>query len=152
VKKSTPTALVAELEALQARFARRVALRLTEQANFQSHEIAERLRVARERALDRARAASRVGMASPAVVGMSGGAAVLGADPAEGGWGFKLASLVPLLLLVVGLVGIQQWYTGSQIDAAADVDASLLADDLPPDAYRDPGFAEFLKAPAPPQE
>jgi len=152
VKKSTSTALLAEFEALQGRFAHRIATRLTEHADVQSHEIAERLRVARERALDRARAARHVNAAAPAVVGISGGAAVLGADPAEGGWGFKLASVVPLLLLVVGLFGIQQWYARSQIDAAADVDALLLADDLPPAAYRDPGFAEFLKAPAPPQE
>ena len=33
--------------------------------------------------------------------------------------------------------------------AAAEVDAALLADDLPPEAYTDPGFGEFLKAPPP---
>jgi hypothetical protein len=29
--------------------------------------------------------------------------------------------------------------------AAAEVDTALLADTLPPEAYRDPGFVEFLK-------
>jgi hypothetical protein len=96
VKKSTSTALLAEFEALQARFAHRIATRLTEHAAVQPHEIGERLRVARERALDRARAVRHVNAAAPAVIGVSAGAAVLGADPAEGGWGFKLASVVPL--------------------------------------------------------
>jgi Protein of unknown function (DUF3619) len=40
---------------------------------------------------------------------------------------------------------IDRHYTQSQIEAAAEVDAAILADDLPPEAYRDPGFAEFLK-------
>ena len=29
----------------------------------------------------------------------------------------------------------------------AEIDAALLADDLPPKAYSDAGFAEFLKTP-----
>jgi hypothetical protein len=33
--------------------------------------------------------------------------------------------------------------------AAADLDGSLLADTLPPAAYADPGFAEFVRS-APP--
>ena len=40
---------------------------------------------------------------------------------------------------------IDRSYTQSQIEAAAEVDSAILADDLPPEAYRDPGFAEFLK-------
>jgi hypothetical protein len=34
-----------------------------------------------------------------------------------------------------------------QVDAAAEIDAALLADDLPPAAYSDPGFLAFLKNP-----
>ena len=34
-----------------------------------------------------------------------------------------------------------------QVVAAAEIDAALLTDDLPPDAYSDPGFAEFLRSP-----
>ena len=30
-------------------------------------------------------------------------------------------------------------------ELAAEVDAALLTDDLPPAAYTDPGFAQFLK-------
>ena len=55
--------------------------------------------------------------------------------------------MLPLVALVGGLVLIQDWQTRAQISVAAEVDAALLADDLPINAYRDPGFVEFLKAP-----
>jgi hypothetical protein len=42
---------------------------------------------------------------------------------------------------------IQQRYTEEQISAAAEVDAALLVDELPPQAYSDPGFVEFLRTP-----
>jgi Protein of unknown function (DUF3619) len=50
-----------------------------------------------------------------------------------------------MLVLAAGLFMIQRWQETIQISAAAEVDAALLADDLPPTAYRDVGFAEFLK-------
>jgi Protein of unknown function (DUF3619). len=53
---------------------------------------------------------------------------------------------VPLFVLVGGLVLIQNWQTRTQITAAAEIDEALLGDDLPINAYRDPGFSEFLKA------
>jgi hypothetical protein len=56
---------------------------------------------------------------------------------------------VPLLVLVAGLMLISQWTVREQVLAAADVDTVLLSDDLPPDAYADPGFTEFLKSPLP---
>jgi Protein of unknown function (DUF3619) len=43
------------------------------------------------------------------------------------------------------LWGISQWYQNLQVQAAADVDMALLSDDLPPAAYTDPGFEEFLR-------
>jgi hypothetical protein len=58
-----------------------------------------------------------------------------------------VASVLPLLALVVGLILIQRWQTTAQISVAAEVDAALLADDVPPTAYRDAGFIEFLKTP-----
>ena len=42
---------------------------------------------------------------------------------------------------------IQEGQTRTQISVAAEVDEALLGDDLPINAYRDPGFTEFLKAP-----
>jgi hypothetical protein len=134
-------------EVLQARFAQRVAAALTEaQIAKPRRDIEERLRVAREQALGRARAAQREA-AAPGVIATGGGtAAIGGSDDAQGApWWLRLSSLLPLAVLLAGLLMIDRHYTQAQIEAAAEVDAALLADDLPPEAYRDPGFAEFLK-------
>ena len=50
-----------------------------------------------------------------------------------------------MLALVAGLVAVDQWQADEQIYATAELDAGLLSDTLPPEAYRDPGFAEFVK-------
>ncbi|HWH85100.1 MAG TPA: DUF3619 family protein [Burkholderiaceae bacterium] len=139
-----PAASHAALEALQSRFAYRVAARLSAGSAELSPEIGERLRFARERALERARAV-RAAQSRP-VVGVSrGGAAVLGA--AGSGWWLRFASVLPVLALAAGLFMIQRMQENAQIATAAEVDAALLADDLPPSAYSDAGFAEFLKTP-----
>jgi len=53
--------------------------------------------------------------------------------------------IAPLVVLVFGLVGIAQWQDDSRINDIAEVDAALLSDDVPPDAYADSGFMAFLK-------
>ena len=134
-------------EGLEARFGLRVAARLGERLDQTPPDIAERLRAGREQALERARLARRQARAAVAaapaqVVLARGPVATLGDAP---GWGVKFASFLPLLLLVAGFVMIDRVHDQAQIRAAADVDAALLADDLPPDAYVDPGFAEYLQ-------
>ena len=134
----------ASLEALQSRYALRVAARLTERTGELSPDITERLRFAREKALDRAREARTA--AAPGVVGVSrGGAAIFGGGAP---WWLKAASILPVFALLAGLLLIQQAQVATQISVAAEVDADLLSDALPPQAYSDPGFAEFLKTPA----
>lgn len=138
---STTLLTTARKDALQARLAKRWLAPLD--AAALPHDIEQRLRFARERAVSEAAAQRRrVGHAS-AVIGVSGSAGVLGGPP----WWQKLASALPLVVLVCGLVLIQQSKNAGQIDAAAEIDAVLLADELPPAAYTDPGFAEFLKRP-----
>jgi hypothetical protein len=136
-----------DAQALEARFAARLAAGLSEQAAALPHDIGERLRVGREQALSRARDVRRSAPAfAPAFVGHAHGSAVLGGPPA---WWQRLASALPLAVLVGGLLLIQQGVVREQVRAAAEIDAVLLADDLPPDAYSDPGFAEYLKTPQP---
>ena len=136
----------AALEALEARLALRMTAHLTEAATDLAPDVTERLRFAREQALQRARAA-RSAQTSVVVVGGGGPSAALAGGEGGYGWWLQLAALVPLVALVGGLVLIQQMHNNDQIAAAAEIDASLLADDLPPSAYSDPGFVEFLKAP-----
>ncbi len=125
----------------EARYALRVAARLNEASAALPAEISERLRFAREQALAKARAVQREPAAAAAA---SGGALSL-----RGGWWPRLAAALPILALAAGLVLVQQDQREEQLRAAAEIDAALLADDLPPAAYSDPGFAEFLKTPDP---
>ena len=135
-----PSASAANQEARQARFARRVVARLSESADQLSADLAERLRFGREKALEAARRArgETVGVTAS-------GAAIVGFGKSS--WWLRLASVLPLVALVGGLVMIQNWQTRTQISVAAEIDEALLGDDLPINAYRDPGFAEFLKTP-----
>ena len=148
-----------------------LAARLDEGLQSLGPDISERLRFAREKALARARQtrlqAAVQGAASPGMA-WTGGLTLAGAGSAAGGgvsfsgwaadmvsskgtgtssspWWSKLVSALPLLILALGFLAIQDTLTERQIQAAAEVDAALLADDLPPQAYSDPGFAEFLR-------
>ena len=135
-------------EAAQARLALRLAAALTEfQALSTGPDVDARLRFAREQALEAARKTRAA--AAPAVIGISGGAALIGGGPGSTPWWLRLGSLLPLAVLLAGLVLIERHYTRSQIEAAAEVDAAILADDLPTEAYRDRGFVEFLKTARP---
>jgi len=160
----------AQREALEARFALRLSARLDEGAQSVPHDITERLRVARQQAVEAARVARlktapaisvapqglQVGWASAtagagrALGPWHDGAAARRSDHGRRlddgpvSWGWRLASALPVLALVAGLWGVKFYHQLEQLEAAADVDIALLSDDLPPDAYADPGFAEFL--------
>lgn len=135
----------AALDALQARFALRVAARLGERTDSVGADVSERLRFAREQALERGRASRLASTVSPAGI-TSSGAAILGGGSGWGWW-MRIGAVMPALALVAGLIVIQQWQDKAQISVAAEIDAALLSDDLPPKAYSDAGFAEFLKTP-----
>ena len=127
-------------EALEGQFAQRLTAHLSGGAQALPHDIAERLRFSRERALASHRAATALSTA-PVVVS-AGRAAALGSPPSL--W-LRLVSALPLVVLVAGLVFIQHHHDLQQIEVAAEIDSALLADDLPPAAYGDPGFSEFLR-------
>jgi hypothetical protein len=136
------------MSAVEARFAARLAAGLNEHAAGMPHDISERLRIGRERALAASQQA-RARRPAPALslAGLSRhGAAVLGGP--DGLW-LRLTAWMPLVLLIGGLVLIQHWNDRESVLAAAEIDAGLLADDVPPAAWSDPGFREFLKASQP---
>ena len=139
----------ADLDALQASLAARLAGGLSERAFALPQDITERLRVSREQALQRAREARKLaGATAVQTVGSARGSAVLGLGRSSSGWQ-KMGYVLPLLVLLAGFMLIDRWTAREQMLAAADIDSVLLADVLPPQAYSDPGFAEFLKAPPP---
>ena len=131
-----------QAQAAQDQFGRRIAARLDGAARDVPHDIAERLRAARMQAL---------GQRKPVVlqrrsdVQVSGGQATLGGDDRVSP-GRRVAAALPLLALVAGLVAIHVVHTERRASELAEVDAALLTDDLPPAAYADPGFVQFLKS------
>lgn len=136
----------AGLEALEARLGARLAAGLNERSSSLPHDISERLRISREQAVSRARQV-RAAAAAPALTTVTSQGSIALGGP--GRFWLGLASWVPLAVLIAGLVLIQQWSDREQVMAAAEIDAILLADDLPPAAWTDPGFREYLKAPPP---
>ena len=138
----------AQAEAAAERFALRVATRLSSGADELPYDISERLRASRMQALaKRKKVAAPAHIAAPVIVN-GGGSATLGRGGEGGGWWSALVSAVPLMTLVVGLVVINIAQDEDSANDLAEVDAALLTDDLPPAAYADPGFVQFLKTSA----
>ncbi|HOL38032.1 MAG TPA: DUF3619 family protein [Rubrivivax sp.] len=145
-------------QAIEGRLALRLAAALAERTQAVPHDIAERLRVARKHALARARAVRAAQVAArparqsaAAAIVLSGGrgTATLGAPTPWSPrlvWWQRAASVLPLVMLIAGLVMINRVAEVEQVHAAAEVDSQLLADALPPSAYTDPGFAEYLRS------
>lgn len=63
----------------------------------------------------------------------------------EGGFWHRWAAALPLLALATGLFVINLVQNDNRVNELAEIDAALLTDDLPPAAYADPGFAQFVK-------
>lgn len=140
-------------ELAEARFALRIAAGLSESAESLPDDISQRLRVARQQALQQA---AQVRTAAKPVTGVLswGWMTATAGGPAGSGdasWWRRAAAFIPLILLVAGLLAIQELHASRLISAAAEIDAALLSDDLPPDAYQDVGFLEFLKRPPIPE-
>jgi hypothetical protein len=97
--------------------------------------VAERLRAAREQALARQRREPAPALAwADNVVG------------GFGGWsGVSLRVLLPLAILVTGVGGVYSWQQNQRAAEVEEIDARLLTDDLPIDAYLDRGFQNWLK-------
>lgn len=130
----------------QDQFGRRIASHLNTASLDLPHDISERLRAARNRAVA-VRLVSQTQLQHSQAVSVQNGVATLNfGDEGLNIWS-SLASLFPLLALVAGLAFIQHVMDDKQAHQLADVDAVLLTDDLPVAAYTDPGFLQFLKTP-----
>jgi Protein of unknown function (DUF3619) len=109
-----------------------------------SPEVAARLKVARERALER----HRVPVGEVALAGAGRGGAFMG-NPSY----FLTRILLPAAFLVAAAIGLQHWQeaqrAASQLAQRAaeieEVDSGLLTGDLPIKAYLDEDFQAWLK-------
>lgn len=131
-------------------FAKRVVQHLDHGTETMEYDITERLRAARERALSQRKRAPVVVSATstaPARMGTtSSGAAMLGkgGNDHSSWWQWAISGLA-IMGMVFGLITISVEQDNAYIQNVAEVDAQLLTDDLPPQAYTDPGFVQFLK-------
>jgi hypothetical protein len=128
---------------LQDRYGLKAASYLSAGTADLPYDISERLRAARAQAV----AARRIARlhAAPVTAGTGSGATLTwGSDEGVSLW-HRIGSVLPLIALVAGLLAINSLQTDKLVEELAEVDSALLTDDLPPDAFSDPGFVQFLK-------
>ena len=136
-------------------FARSITSRLSEGEALLPYEVTERLRASRERAVaERCRGPVAVRAQNVATTTqiqgntLTLGGAGDGHRPASGSWWRALISAIPVIALVSGLVIVNTQSDQSGLSEVTEVDTALLTDDLPPAAYADPGFIQYLKTSA----
>ena len=104
----------------------------------------ERLAAARKQALARKKAHAAP-VAERSLRGRLAG--LVDVDFHFSGYGLgRLGVALPLLALVVGLGGLYQYEQEQRIDELAELDAAMLADELPLTAYLDHGFNAYLES------
>ena len=131
------------MQTIQNQVGLRIAAHLDAAVADLPHDISERLRAARTRAV----AARAVSVQTSSQTVVQNGVAILhGGDEGLNIWN-RIGSLLPLIALVAGLATIKNFVDDDRANQLAEVDAVILADDLPPSAYADPGFLQFLKLP-----
>lgn len=107
-----------------------------------SPRVAKRLRVARERALE----ARKPDLQAQPELEVAAVALARGALGRVGGLGgLSLRVLLPVAVVAAGLFGIYSWQQEQRAADVEEIDARLLTDDLPLDAYLDKGFEAWLK-------
>ncbi|WP_309684874.1 DUF3619 family protein [Polaromonas sp.] len=131
-------------DTLQDRFGLKTASYLSAGAAELPYDISERLRAARVQAV----AKRKIAKIQPAVsVSANGGGATLTGGFGDGlSWWARIGSVLPLVALVVGLLVINSIQNDNRAQELAEVDVALLTDELPPAAFSDPGFIQYLKA------
>lgn len=120
-----------------------IATRLSESTDQLPHDIAERLKSARMQALSKRKISAQIAASAASIHGAEVALNMGGDDRSL--WN-RIASFLPLLTLIAGLMAIGLLSEDQRTNEIADIDVEILTGDLPPAAYTDPGFAQFLRA------
>ena len=131
------------VDVLQERFAFKTVSYLSASTSELPHDISERLRAARAQAVAKRKIAKI--QTAGSTVNLGGSAAITWGSSDGLGWWGRIGSVMPLIALVVGMLTINSIQSDNRTREIAEVDAALLTDDLPPAAFSDPGFLQFLK-------
>jgi Protein of unknown function (DUF3619) len=129
------------MNAKEINFAYKVRHALNENLDQLPPSTIDRLAAARQIALSRKKpdAPLRAFAARPAFAGMTDGFL---SGPLS--WLGRMGVALPLVLALVGVVGMYQVEKQHHISELAEIDAMVLADELPLDAYLDHGFNAYL--------
>jgi hypothetical protein len=119
-------------------FAYKVRHALNEKLDQLPASTTDRLASSRKKALSRKKSGDALLAAQRAFAGAAG--VLLSNRPL---WS-RLGTVVPLMALVAGLAGIYQFEEEQRIAETAELDAAVLADELPLTAYVDKGFNAYL--------
>ncbi|QDL54851.1 DUF3619 family protein [Rhodoferax aquaticus] len=122
-------------------FSERIVQRLSEAENDLPRDVSERLKAARALALSK----RKVVPIEIHATGLAGNTLILGGPFSSTRWNV-FGSLVPLVALVIGLLAIGPLQDQYRAVEVAEVDTELLTDELPPAAFTDPGFLEYLRS------
>ena len=132
------------IEVLQERFARKAVSYLAHSTADLPHDITAQLRAARFQALAKRKIATH--QTAVTVVSQGPFAALTWGGDEASGWWTRIGMIVPLIVLLAGLITINVVQSNNRAQEVAEVDVALLTDALPPEAFSDPGFVQFLKS------
>jgi len=133
-------------ETRELEFALKVRHALDERAATLPATTTDRLAAARRAALARKKPETATApVFVPAFAGAPGaGGPTRGGQRSPVSFTRRLLRAWPLALLLAGLVGIAYWEDMQRTAELADIDAAMLSDDLPLNAYLDHGFNAYL--------
>ena len=139
---------MSSLENRELEFARQVRRALDETTASLPTTTVDRLAAARQAALARKKPeAVSAPVFVPAFAGMPAGLTnppPAGLAPHRRSPLRRFALAWPVVALVVSLIGIAYWEDHQRTAELADIDAAMLSDDLPLNAYLDHGFNAYL--------
>lgn len=126
----------------QLNFAYKIRHALNENLDRLPQSTADRLAAARRTAVSRKKKESALrALFMRPVLSAQGGATLSGNRMT---WLGRMGIAVPLIVVALGLTGIYQFEQQRRISDTAEIDAEMLADELPISAYLDQGFNTFL--------
>ncbi|OTP73457.1 DUF3619 family protein [Caballeronia sordidicola] len=132
----------------EAEFALKVRRALDESITTLPAASLDKLAAARRTALARKKPEKvAVPVFAPALAGAGMAPSLGGPVPGPSGKRGRFSRLAlawPLLALAIGLAGIAYWEDQQRTAELADIDAAMLSDNLPLDAYLDHGFNAYL--------
>jgi hypothetical protein len=143
------------LETKENEFALKVVQALDENASNIPAAAVDRLAAARRTAIARKKPAT-VAVAAPVFAPVLAGAGAAGTSVSMGNGNEPharkslfarlggLGLVWPLAALAIGIAGIAYWEDQQRKAELADIDAAMLSDSLPLDAYLDHGFNAYL--------